>query len=194
MGSMANSSWSCVPEPICDMSVGHNGIPAVIRERHDSADECMFLWSYDKSMKWSGTAKERKVFRLCNRIVVERKIFLLEWSGVMEVGMKKFDETYQFLKGMYNDGYFPDYLVDKIKAELEKVVAFLETGVSDLEQIQDKFDAMTMAINDLQEEFEENDSEIETAARDSIATDVIEILKWFEIDLDVEDAIGARDW
>lgn len=53
---------------------------------------------------------------------------------------------------------------------------------------------MTIAINDLQEEFEENDSEIETAARDSIATDVIEILKWFEIDLDVEDALGERDW
>ena len=108
--------------------------------------------------------------------------------------MRKFNTDYQFLKGMYSDGYFPDFLVDKIKAELEKVIVFLETGVSDLKQIQQKFDEMTMAINDLQEEFVENDSEIETAARDSIAIDVIEILKWFEIDLDVEDAIGARDW
>lgn len=108
--------------------------------------------------------------------------------------MKKFDAGYQFLEGMYRDGYFPDFLVDKIKVELEKVVAFLETGVSDLEQIREKFDVMTMAINDLQEEFEENDSEIETAARDSIAEDVIEILKYFEIDLDVEDALGERDW
>ena len=57
-----------------------------------------------------------------------------------------------------------------------------------------KFNEMTLTINDLQEEFEENDSEIETAARDSIAIDVIEILKWFEIDLDAESAIGARDW
>lgn len=108
--------------------------------------------------------------------------------------MKKFDETYEFLKEMYSDGYFPDFLVDKIKTELEKVVAFLETGVTDIGQIQEKFDTMTLAINDLQEEFEENDSEIETTARDSIATDVIEILKWFEIDIDVEDALGERDW
>ncbi|MDE7267239.1 MAG: hypothetical protein K2N89_07230 [Lachnospiraceae bacterium] len=108
--------------------------------------------------------------------------------------MKKFDETYEFLKEMYSDGYFPDFLVDKIKAELEKVVAFLETGVTDVERIQEKFDTMTLAINDLQEEFEENDSEIETAARDSIATDVVEILKWFDIDIDVEDALGERDW
>lgn len=108
--------------------------------------------------------------------------------------MKKFEAGYQFLEGMYNDGYFPDFLVDKIKEELEKIVAFLETGVTDLALIQEKFDVMTLAINDLQEEFVENDSEIETAARDCIATDVIEILRYFEIDLDVDDAIGERDW
>ncbi len=108
--------------------------------------------------------------------------------------MKRFDETYRFLKEMYHDGYFPDFLVDKIRAELENMVAFLETGVSDLGQIQEKFDTMTMAINDLQEEFEENDSEIETVARDSIATDVDKILRWFDVDLNVDDAIGERDW
>ena len=108
--------------------------------------------------------------------------------------MKKFDAAYDFLMEIYCDFYFPDFLVDKIKAELEKVVAFLETGVTDGKQIQEKFDEMTIAINDLQEEFEENDSEIETSARESIAADVIEILNWFDIDIDVEDALGERDW
>lgn len=108
--------------------------------------------------------------------------------------MKKFDAGYEFLKEMYSDDYFPDFLVDKVKAELENVIAFLETGVTDVEQIQEKFDAMTIAVNDLQEEFEENDSEIETVARDSIAADVIEILNWFDIDIDVGDALGERDW
>lgn len=111
----------------------------------------------------------------------------------MEGVMKKFDEGYSFLVKMYNE-YYPDFLVDKIKAELESVVAFLETGVSDLDQIQEKFDAMTMAINDLQEEFWENGSEIETIEREIIAADVDKILQWFDIDLDVEDAIGERDW
>lgn len=107
--------------------------------------------------------------------------------------MKKFDEGYLFLAGMYNNGY-PEFLVDKIKAELESVVAFLETGVSDLGQIQEKFDAMTKAVNDLQEAFWENDSEIETMEREIIAADVDKILQWFDIDLDVEDAIRERDW
>ena len=53
---------------------------------------------------------------------------------------------------------------------------------------------MTLAINDLQEEFEENDSEIETSARESIGETVAYILKWFDIEIDAEDAIRERDW
>ena len=108
--------------------------------------------------------------------------------------MKKFDENYQLLADMYQDGYFPDFLVDKVKELVQNVISYLETGEKDLEKIQSQFDEMTLAINDLQEEFEENDSEIETAARDSIGETVEYILKWFQIDLDVEDVIQERDW
>ena len=101
--------------------------------------------------------------------------------------MKKFDTEYKLLNDMYEDGYFPDFLVDKVKKLVQNVIDFLET-------IQNKFDEMTLAINDLQEEFEENDSELETGARESIGETVEYILKWFDIDLDVEDAIGEREW
>lgn len=108
--------------------------------------------------------------------------------------MKKFDENYQLLAEMYEDEYFPDFLVDKVKELLQNVITDLETGEQDLGKIQKQFDEMTLAINDLQEEFEENDSELETAARDSIGETVEYILRWFQIDLDVEDAIQQRDW
>lgn len=108
--------------------------------------------------------------------------------------MKKFDADYKMLADMYQDDYFPDFLVDKIKVLLQNVIAVLETGETDLETIQNQFDEMTRAINDLEEEFEENDSELETAARDSIGETVDYILRWFDIDIDVEDAIGERDW
>lgn len=108
--------------------------------------------------------------------------------------MKKFDADYKMLADMYQDDYFPDFLVDKIKVLLQNVIAVLETGETDLETIQNHFDEMTRAINDLEEEFEENDSELETAARDSIGETVDYILRWFDIDIDVEDAIGERDW
>ena len=41
---------------------------------------------------------------------------------------------------------------------------------------------------------EENDSEIETVARDSIGVTVEKILNYFEIDIDIEEAIRERDW
>lgn len=108
--------------------------------------------------------------------------------------MKKFDADYRLLEDMYQDEYFPDFLVDKVKALVQDVIVFLETGERNLEKIQNKLDEVTLAINDLQEEFEDNDSEIETGARDSIGETVEYILKWFDIDIDVEDAIGERDW
>ena len=73
--------------------------------------------------------------------------------------MKKFDSNYKLLEEMYEDGYFPDFLVDKVKDLVQEVITFLETGERDLENIQRKFDKMTLAINDLEEEFEEKGEE-----------------------------------
>ena len=81
--------------------------------------------------------------------------------------MKKFDADYKLLEDMYEDGYFPDFLVDKLRDLIENVITFLETGEQDLQKIQEKFDEMTLAANDLEEEFEKNGSELETAARES---------------------------
>lgn len=108
--------------------------------------------------------------------------------------MKQFDPQYNMLDDMYLDEYFPKFLVDKIKNELQKVIDLLETGETDLSIIQDKFDEVVCRINDLQEEFDENDSEIETVARESIGATVSYILKWFNIPIDTEEAIRERDW
>ena len=107
--------------------------------------------------------------------------------------MKKFDESL-YLADMYAEDYFPNFLVDKVKAHIVDVVQYLESGERNTDAIQEKFDAMTEHINCLQEEFEENDSEIETGARESIGETVRHILEHFNIDIDVEEAIGNRDW
>lgn len=108
--------------------------------------------------------------------------------------MKTFDPNYKLLEEMYRDEYFPDFLVDKVKDELQKVIDLLESGENDTEVIQEKLDEMTCAINDLQEEFDENDSEIETVARDCIGETVGYVLEWFGIPIDMEEAIRERDW
>lgn len=108
--------------------------------------------------------------------------------------MKKFDPNYQMLAEMYQDDYYPDFLVDKISALLRKVIALLENDETDLKVIQSALDEAVEGINDLQAEFDENDSEIETVARDCIGEAVGYVLEWFSIPIDVEEAIRERDW
>lgn len=108
--------------------------------------------------------------------------------------MKKFDESYILLEEMARDGYFPGFLVEKVENLITPIITMLEGGETDDDVIQARLDEMTMAINDLQEEFEENDSEIETVARDSIAATIGFVLDYFDIDIDVETALREREW
>ena len=108
--------------------------------------------------------------------------------------MKAFDPDYKLLDEMYQDDYYPAFLVDRVKDELQKVIDLLESGETDTEVIQETLDEAVCGINDLQEEVDENDSEIETVARDCIGVTVAYILEWFNIPIDTEEAIRERDW
>lgn len=107
---------------------------------------------------------------------------------------KKFDENYALLDEMYSDPFFPDFLVDKIKDLILEFIKYLETGETSRDLIQKELDSMTRGINDLEEEFYNNNSEIETMARESIAGSLIYVLSWFKIRIDIEDALRLRNW
>ena len=107
---------------------------------------------------------------------------------------KKLPEDFKYLPEMYADQYFPNFLVDKVKNVIKEVVVFIEEGDHETVEIQEAFDKMTLSINVLEDEFYENDSEIETGARESIGETVQRILEYFEIDIDTEEAIRERDW
>ena len=68
--------------------------------------------------------------------------------------MKTFDPNYKLLDEMYQDNYYPTFLVDKVKDELQKVIDLLESGETDTEVVQEKLDEAVCGINDLQEEFD----------------------------------------
>ena len=61
--------------------------------------------------------------------------------------MKIFDPNYKLLDEMYKDGYYPDFLVDKIKDEIQKLIDLLETGEADTEVVQEELDKAVLAIN-----------------------------------------------
>lgn len=107
---------------------------------------------------------------------------------------KKLPEDFEYLQDMYADSYFPDFLVDKIREAIKETVAFIESGNHSIEDIQASLDKSVLKINELEDEFNENESEIETGARESIGETIEQILKYFNIEIDIEEAIREREW
>ncbi len=96
---------------------------------------------------------------------------------------------------MYQDPYFPTFLVDKCKSVLLKLCQTIETNKpKNLEELYTLTQASTLELNELQEEFFEHDSEIETGARECLAMDFEFVAKAYGYDADVEELIGTRDW
>lgn len=97
---------------------------------------------------------------------------------------------------MYKDGYFPNFLVDNIKnilidlcEEIEAIPPKTNGELYTLTHI------ATEKINDLADEFEQNDSELETAAREDIGANFDFIVNAYGFkDADLEEVIAPRDW
>ena len=103
---------------------------------------------------------------------------------------------YAFLSDMYNDPYFPDALVKKGEDILVALCQTIETDPPEnLDELYALTHAATDQFNELQDEFADNDSEIETAAREAIASDFAFIAQAYGFEeAEVEDLIATRDW
>ncbi|MBU1218494.1 hypothetical protein KKF34_05170 [Myxococcota bacterium] len=100
------------------------------------------------------------------------------------------------LPGMYRDDYFPNHLVDKLRDIILGACSKIEKqNPKDLDELYSITCDATELINDLQEEFEDNDSEIETVARDEIALAFGVVAKTYGFEnADLEELIATRDW
>ncbi len=105
-------------------------------------------------------------------------------------------KNHDFLTEMYRDGYFPDFLVDKIKTVLVELCEAIETNKPQTDEDLFKLThAATERINELEDEFEANDSELETVAREAMADNFYIIVKAYGFDnVDIEDVIATREW
>lgn len=104
-------------------------------------------------------------------------------------------KNYAFLDCMYNDSYFPTFLVDKCKNILLKLCQEIEIQKpNDLQGLYQLTQTATDEINDLQDEFFDNNSEIETGARECLAADFELIAKVYGYDADIEELIATREW
>lgn len=104
-------------------------------------------------------------------------------------------KDYQFLAEMLDDDYFPANLVAKGQQILVRMCERIEAdSPTDLDSLYKITQSSTEEFNALGEEFEENGSEIETAARECIGADFAFIAKAYGFDADIEEMISTREW
>ena len=105
-------------------------------------------------------------------------------------------QEHAFLEEMYEDSYFPVHAVDLGKAILVRLCEKIEVEKpSGLDALYELTHAATEEFNALQDVFDENESEIETAARECIAGDFRLIAEAYGFDdADPEDLIAPREW
>lgn len=100
-----------------------------------------------------------------------------------------------FLNELFADAYFPDELVQKGREILVRLCERIEAEEpGELAEVYLLTHGATEEFNDLALEFEEQGSEIETAARDAIAGSFELILRTYGYEADLEEAIAPRDW
>ncbi|GGT01670.1 hypothetical protein GCM10010156_69510 [Planobispora rosea] len=101
-----------------------------------------------------------------------------------------------FLKGMYQDDYYPDHVVDRGKEILLRLCERIEAErPSSLAELYVLTNAATEEFNELEAEFGAAGSEIETVAREVIAEDFWFVASAYGFtDADVEELIATRDW
>ncbi|MDR3348501.1 MAG: DUF5713 family protein [Acidaminococcales bacterium] len=112
----------------------------------------------------------------------------------MKRTLEKFNADYILLAQMYEDAYYPKFLVDKLRFVILDFVGYLADASRSRKEIQEKLDEMNIMIGSLREEFHENGSEFETVARACVAADIEYILKYFSVGIELAEALRARDW
>lgn len=105
-------------------------------------------------------------------------------------------KSYRFLQKIYADAFYQKKLVEKgEKILIDLCLVIEESKPEKLSQLYVLTQAATDRLNDLQDEFLEQDSEIETVAREAIAEDFLAIAKAYGFfDAEVEELIANRDW
>ena len=104
-------------------------------------------------------------------------------------------KDYTFLNSLILDPYYPNDLVKKGQDILKKLCDEIEAtkpeSVVDFYMLTHK---ATNKFNVLAEEFMDNNSEIETMAREVIGIDFDLIAEAYSYDTDSEEIIATRDW
>lgn len=108
--------------------------------------------------------------------------------------MDSFDDQYILLEELYEDSFYPDFLIDKIKYLLEDFINFVEQKPKNMADVGDKIYDLIQNANSLQYEFLDNDSEYDNIAREYLIRNLEYIIQWFHLPINLEGALAEREW
>ena len=97
-----------------------------------------------------------------------------------------FDDSYELLADLYDDGSYPKPAIDRLVKALRRTVKSLEKGRRDDATVRSAFAPVIEEANAVTAELAAAGI---TLDRDILAEDVLYILEWFDLDLDVEDVM-----
>ena len=108
--------------------------------------------------------------------------------------MDSFDDQHILLEELYEDSFYPDFLIDKIKYLLEDFINFVEQKPKNMADVGDKIYDLIQNANSLQYEFLDNDSEYDNIARECLIRKLEYINQWFHLPINLEEALAEREW
>ena len=108
--------------------------------------------------------------------------------------MDSFDDQHILLEELYEDSFYPDFLIDKIKYLLEDFINFVEQKPKNMADVGDKIYDLIQNANSLQYEFLDNDSEYDNIARERLIRNLEYIIQWFHLPINLEEALAEREW
>lgn len=102
--------------------------------------------------------------------------------------------AYEFLSCMGAE-YYPAEITEKCREVLRQLCRDIEENKpADLDALYELSHAATEQINELEEEFDEAGSEIDTIARECLADDFEYIAEAYGFEADLEELIEPREW
>lgn len=108
--------------------------------------------------------------------------------------MDNFDDQYILLEELYEDSFYPDFLIDKLKYLLEDFINYVEQHLINMADLGDKIYELIENALSLQYEFLDNDSEYDNLARECFVRNLEYIIQWFHLPLNLEEVLAEREW
>ncbi|MEU8892639.1 DUF5713 family protein [Streptomyces sp. NPDC048442] len=101
-----------------------------------------------------------------------------------------------FLRALYGSDYYPEHVLDRGRAVLAGLCERIEAErPADLAALYVLTEVATEQFNDLEAEFDEAGSEIDTIAREEIAGEFRFVAKAYGFaNADTEELVAAREW